>query len=221
MVGFKITVGILRQLKCSGDIDRFNYFSVIFQRLNQALVSEGHSSYSEPSHTNGVFWTVGMEHIGLYYLKRMAAHIALYEELPQPVYSQSFNADESYYTYIDTLGLSAENLRFDHLVFHSDCLGFYLPVDFETVIFPDIQLEIPGDMIGSSYRLRDECRIIAKYLELESEFRFQPDQFLKACEHPEGGALWQRYPVESYVCIVLYQASLKSIQSGAAIVFHS
>ncbi|HOP73962.1 MAG TPA: hypothetical protein PLC07_02775 [Bacillota bacterium] len=220
-MGFKITVGILGHLKRCGDNDQFIYFSEIFQRLNQALQAEGHPTYKEPSHANGDSWTVRMEYIGLYYLKRLAAHIALYEELPKPVYGEPFEEDNSFHTYIDTLGLSAETHHFDHLLFHSDCLGFYLPVDFETVIFPDIELEIPGDMIGSSYRLRDECRNIAKYLQLEGEFHFKPDEFLKACEHPEGGALWQQYPVESYVCIVLYQASLKSIQSGSAIVFHS
>jgi len=220
MVGFKITVGILGHLKRSSDEERFQCFSDIFCRLNQVLMDEGLPTYCEPSNPNEVSWTIGMEYMGLHYLKRMAAHIALHGKLPKPVYGGPLD-DDSYHAYIETLGLSAENYHFDHLIFHSDCLGFYLPVDFETVIFPDVEWQIPGDMIGSSYRLRDECRIIAKYLELEGKFHFKPDEFLKACEHPEGGALWQQYPVESFVCIVLYQASTKSIQSGAAIVFHS
>ena len=59
-----------------------------------------------------------------------------------------------------------EMRRFDHLLFHSDCEGFYVPVKFSEVIFTDQELEIPGEMIGSSYMLLEECKASAQYLEL-------------------------------------------------------
>lgn len=52
-----------------------------------------------------------------------------------------------------------------HLLCHSDCEGFYLPVDFEVVLIDSQdQDRIPGGLLGSSYRLRDELLAIAPAL---------------------------------------------------------
>lgn len=51
-----------------------------------------------------------------------------------------------------------------HLLCHSDCDGYYVPVDFDEVLFPDDELGLPGGMIGSSQALVRELVYTAPYL---------------------------------------------------------
>ncbi|CKR85698.1 Uncharacterised protein [Mycobacterium tuberculosis] len=53
-----------------------------------------------------------------------------------------------------------------HLVCHSDAEGFYVPVDFDEVLYsePDDDKQLAGGMLGSSYRLRDELVLVAPAL---------------------------------------------------------
>src|SRR6202008_5022884 len=52
-----------------------------------------------------------------------------------------------------------------HLLCHSDAEGFYVPVDFDDVLFEEAEDgELPGGMLGSSYRLLDELVVVAPAL---------------------------------------------------------
>jgi hypothetical protein len=48
-----------------------------------------------------------------------------------------------------------------HLLWHSDCEGFYVPIDFPEVLFDE---RLPGAMLGSSQRLQAELRHVAPTL---------------------------------------------------------
>ncbi len=58
--------------------------------------------------------------------------------------------------------------RFEsHLLFHSDAEGFYLPVEFDDVLVADPgdeEAAVPGELLGSSYRLREELVLVAPAL---------------------------------------------------------
>ena len=112
------------------------------------------------------------------------------------------------------------NLKHDHLLIHSDAEGYYLPQDFESVIFTPESLEMPGEMVGSSQHLLAETRSIAQALELDLSMDPESDELREATEEQgEGEAKWQRYGVESFCCIRLHRAAQHSIRHGAAIVF--
>jgi len=51
-----------------------------------------------------------------------------------------------------------------HLVCHSDAEGYYVPVDFDEVLYAEPDQELPGGILGSSYRLRDELVLVAPAL---------------------------------------------------------
>jgi hypothetical protein len=53
-----------------------------------------------------------------------------------------------------------------HLLNHSDCEGFYLPVDCEDFIIDD---RVPGGILGSSYRLFEELSSVAPALGIKLE----------------------------------------------------
>ena len=95
-----------------------------------------------------------------------------------------------------------------------------MPQDFLKVIFPAENLKIPGAMIGSVPRLQEECRALARLLEIPDGLDTESDAVLEAAENPAAfSARWQRYGVESFSCLRLLAACEASLKTGAAIVF--
>ncbi|MES9621145.1 hypothetical protein ACPCBX_06145 [Streptomyces tuirus] len=106
---------------------------------------------------------------------------------------------------------------FDHLIHHSDCEGYYVPVDFTHVI---VDKRAPGGYLGSSVRLLLEARRLAEALGLPEDLDPHSEEVFEAAEAEEPASEgWQRYGVESYVCLQLLQAAKLSIATGAAIAF--
>ncbi len=107
--------------------------------------------------------------------------------------------------------------RFDHLVHHSDCEGFYVPVDFAPVLIDE---RVTGEYIGSSQRLLEECRRVAERLGLPEDLDPWSDEIEEALEGARAALEgWHQYGVESFTCLQLMAAARHSIATGAAMVF--
>jgi hypothetical protein len=52
--------------------------------------------------------------------------------------------------------LSAERLKYRHLIIHSDAEGFHVPIDFAGARFGTNDIPLLGGMLGSTRRLRAE-----------------------------------------------------------------
>ncbi len=155
-----------------------------------------------------------MGYSGLHYLRRLAAYIGLDRDIPGPGTRRAAE-DPVLAEYYDLLAPG-----FEHLLLHSDAEGFYVPQDFEDVIFPDEALRIPGGMIGSSPRLLDECKRLAEWLELPLNTDPESAEVWDAASEPASDGLkWKRYGAESFGCLRLIRAAEASIRTGAAIVF--
>jgi hypothetical protein len=106
---------------------------------------------------------------------------------------------------------------FDHLIHHSDCEGYYVPVDFGQVIVDE---RLAGGYLGSSVRLLAETRRIAAALDLPEGLDPDSEEVFGACDTgaraTEG---WQRYGIESYVCLRLIQAWKHFISTWEGIAF--
>jgi hypothetical protein len=103
---------------------------------------------------------------------------------------------------------------------HSDAEGYYVPQDFQSVIFPRSELEVPGGMIGSSHRLRAECQQLVDWLEIPESLDFESEELWEAAESPSlDGPKWQEFGMESFGCLRLLRAAEYSVQTGAALVF--
>ncbi|MFG3093927.1 hypothetical protein [Streptomyces sp. NPDC048202] len=106
---------------------------------------------------------------------------------------------------------------FDHLVHHSDCEGYYVPIEFDHVI---VDKAVPGGYLGSSVRLLAETRRLAEALGLPEDLDPDSEEVFDAADADEPTAEgWQRYGVESYVCLQLLRAARLSVSTGAAIAF--
>jgi hypothetical protein len=101
-----------------------------------------------------------------------------------------------------------------HLLYHSDCDGFYVPFDFREVIFaPDVI----GELIGSSYRLMDELLFVAPFLNINVSGGVLTDE--EAEKVNDEAVSEDPYATEKMVWINLFECARISIDYGTAIVF--
>jgi hypothetical protein len=110
-----------------------------------------------------------------------------------------------------------EVMSFPHLIMHNPVWGYWVPVDFGDVIFPDKKLGI-GNQLGSSVRLKAECEELAAVLRLPLDLDPEVEAVRQAMYHPgKSRTRWKKYAVESHNLLALYRACQKSISLGAAI----
>ncbi len=157
----------------------------------------------------------------LHHLRRIAAHVRAGHSLPPPnperpshdpimdaCYARSFSDASPY--------------RAEHLIFHCDAEGLYLPLAFRAVIEPPEELSIVGGPLGSSYTLLEECQRIATVLALpldralvwEGEADWTPPTASRGDSAP-----WRMYLTAARTCGLLYNACRVSIAMGCAITF--
>jgi hypothetical protein len=106
--------------------------------------------------------------------------------------------------------------RFDHLLLHSDAEGFYVPVEFDEVLFSD---HVPGVMLGSSHALVRECEELMSVLAIPSDVDPESEELWDASEAQSEGDGWRRYGVEAFTCVRLFAAARESLKRSAALAF--
>lgn len=224
-MGLGLEVGLLADVRESdreGYEERLQQFVVV----NQALRAAGLPEHHEPEDLEGrePWWCAIGHYNTLHGLRRLAAHLWARGQLPEPDLPASLSdqvTDACHSGAVDAGNFWAT----PHLLLHSDCGGFYLPMPFGHVVEPDPQLfETAGGWIGSSQMLLKECYALADVLELplddgliwEGQADWWGDE-PKGPDTPE--VLWERYFEEARVCKLLHNACLVSIRTGCAICF--
>ncbi len=229
-MGLDLEVGMLADLR-ENDEEAYESVRKDFDSVNQHLKSAGLKQHDEPD--NCEVWSCSMYgYSGLHYLRRIAAYLDSSGKLPPPGNDEASKDPvlEKYFqdvigkkpSFIGSLFGNKPKFKrgFDHLIVHSDAEGFYLPIDFADVQFPDDSLKIPGAMIGSTYRLVRECERIAEVLGIPSHLDENSEELFEAADSQgEGDGLWEQYGIESYSCVCLLQGCRKSNETGAALVF--
>jgi len=229
-MGLAVEVGYLADL-LGNDEEGAQAFREELAKLNDYLASLGLAPHHEPEKCD-VFSCEMYGYSGIHYLRRVAAHLDLRGVLPSPGGEDASKDDvmEEYYKVAgreDQSGILGRLFRraprrrtFDHLLLHSDAEGYYLPRDFSSVLFPPEKFHIPGGMVGSSARLFDECKRLAQALQVPLELDADAEAVWEATQSQgKGNVPWQRYGIESFVCLRLYRACERSLENQAAIVF--
>ena len=227
-MGLCLEIGILADLR-DNDEEGYHYFRSQFKGLNSELQRAQLPLHQEPDNCD--VWSCEMfGYSGLHYLRRLAAHLDLTRQLPPPGGDEASKDPvlERYYQHANGIkawfssGAKNEDFkrRFDHLILHSDAEGFYLPIEFTSVIYPDPELGIAGGIVGSSQSLLGECERIVEALQIPSNLDENSDALWEAADSQgEGSLAWQRYGIESFSCVCLMRGCLKSIERKAALVF--
>ncbi|TWT39090.1 hypothetical protein [Blastopirellula retiformator] len=221
-MGLALEVGILADLK-TADEEGFAHFKVQFDLLNQLLAQNQLPPHVEPEEMP-VFSGAMFGYSGLHYLRRVAAHLIVNGAVPEPCVDRRPTDDPVMMACYDEIATmqdarSPEWKRFDHLLCHSDAEGYYVPLEFDEVLFDFEDLGLYGVQAGSSVKLLQECLTLAKALEMPTDLDGEDEVFFDAAESQGEGEGWRRYGMECYSCIHLIQAARHSIEHGAAIVF--
>lgn len=179
----------------------------------------------------------------LHFLRRIAASVALGQPLPAPTADRPTEDPvvEAYYAacHPDSLLPPLRTQRtpapaarpesptapfqamrgpgFEHLIWHCDYGGYYLPVPFEWVlVLPKHPYwEDWGPRIGSSHTLLSECEELARVLDIPEELDVEALR-----QDPDPNATgWRRYAIEAFMCRALIEGCRISIASGCALAF--
>lgn len=232
-MGLDLEVGIVSDLK-RNDEEGYTTFKREFERLNQFLLSQGLKRHEEPEtlSEDEVFTCQMWGYSGLHHLRKYAAYIALDKPAPEPSENDGVGDSivEEYYDIAtnNKSGIIArifsrkqdQILRYQHLMLHGDAEGYYIPQDFEGVLFPPDELKMPGGMVGSVQRLYFECKELARLIELPVDMSPESEKIWGAADnHPGEGEKWQRYGIESFCCIRLIHACEHALKHNSAIVF--
>jgi hypothetical protein len=109
----------------------------VFEAINGALSKSGLPAHIEPESLPalpGHGSVNGFPYSCLHYLRRAYAYRVKYPDLPLP---QPADGEDPAEDPIIEQVATPEH----HLLWHSDCEGYYVPIDFETVIEDD---DVPG-----------------------------------------------------------------------------
>jgi hypothetical protein len=214
------------------DPETLAYMDAQIEAINRALKQNGLPAHREPPLPSGSGWSGDMfGYSGLHYLRRLAAHLDRGLPLPPPG-DDSAPEDPILAQYHQTAERPQPGLlgrlfapkspfrrQYDHLLIHGDAEGYYLPIDFPTVLFVD-DAEVAGGMIGSSVRLLQECRQLATAIGLPHDLDPEADELWEAADaQGEAQSGWQRYGVEAFTCCRLMKAAEVSVNLKAMIVF--
>jgi hypothetical protein len=226
-MGLSLEVGVLAGLS-EHDPKGAEWFREDLRKLNGLLKQAGLSPHAEPE-TCPIFSVDMIGYAGLHYVRRLAAHLELRGELPDPgdddagndpVLLKYYKLLNSPHVFSRLLGRKLPTRQFDHLINHSDSEGFYVPQDFAHVLVAPPELGVSGGLVGSSFRLLEETGKLAEAINLPIETDPDSDAVYEAIESQgEGEVTWQRYAMESHHCLQLHRAARHSIEHAALLVF--
>src|SRR6185436_19316853 len=180
-----------------------------FRRMNQALRKAHLPSHTEPEvlpPLDDRTTILSFPYDCLHRLRRVYAHVVGSGVLPQPLANDEQASEDKE---VDRVGSPRH-----HLLWHSDCEGYYLPVEFNTVLETD---DVPGGAIGSSQRLMAELLTIGPHLGIAlqsgelSNAEVARIDALTDGEHP--------YQIELMVWLALFEAARLSLTHRTAISF--
>ncbi|GAA1959687.1 hypothetical protein [Kitasatospora viridis] len=200
-MGLSISVGLLGTPDMRDDA----------RTLHRALEAAG-VAWREPAGADASF-SAGFPYSFLTGLRRVYA----LHRLGEPVTPARRVSPEQYEEDLELV--DEETYLFDsHLLCHSDCEGYYIPVDLGDPLFLPADSGVPGGaMVGSSQNLLTELHSFAPALGIHPN----PDGSLPPAEAARLATLLDDEPFEPelFTWHQLHQACHASVASGRAIVF--
>ena len=235
-MGLTLLVGALAHAQEEEpDGEATKYLREQFAAINRALQTAGLARHHEPDTlAPEMRWSEDLfGYSNLHYLRRIAAHLAHGRSLPAPgdddaaddplliaYFEHAVGGDNHGGGWLDFLrGRKRPRREYDHLIVHSDAEGFYVPIDFDTVVINEDELDDGGGMLGSSQALLRECDRLAIALGIPPDMGADAEELWEACESQGAGTGWRRYGMETLCCLRLREGAKRSVRAGSALHF--
>jgi hypothetical protein len=210
-MGLSISVGQLAWSLAEGYEEETEYARRDVQEINRVLVANGLPAHVEPE-TLPPFRNrckgVGLPYSMIHYLRRACAFArqAPDEFTPAPAGSNPAR---------DPRVDRELSVMFDsHLICHSDCDGFYVPLDFPEPLY-DSTDDLAGGILGSSYGAMEELVLVAPVLGIRLVKGILPDAVADEINNERDGPL----NTERYVWLKLFEKFRQSIEQKAVVTF--
>jgi hypothetical protein len=187
-----------------------------FEDVNRLLRSNGLPAHEEPEklpELRSRWKGVGQPYSMLHYLRRAVAYAMRgHKKLPPFPMNEKPTENEMY----DRVLFDCES----HVICHSDCDGFYVPVDFPEPIYDDLPDSDPhcivGGILGSSQGAMRELIQVAPLLGIRLRQGKLSDREAEAINKDTEDT---PFSTERYVWLNFYEKARLSIEYKTAIVF--
>jgi hypothetical protein len=216
-MGLSMSVGTLAFCK-KEDPEAYESLREDFKAVNRLLVANGLPPHKEPEkllRMKSRFKHLGQPYGWLQYLRRAVAHAIRGRTKLKPLGKGKEPERDRLY---DDVLFSCDS----HIVCHSDCDGFYVPVDFPDPLYDDLPDEDPGcivgGILGSSQAVLRELVLTAPLLGIPVVDGQLSDKDFRTIhnEPEEGTALW----IERQVWLEFFEEARLSVEYKTAIVFN-
>ena len=199
-MGLAVEVGMLADL-LENDPEGAEWLREQFDLVNSVLAENNLPPHDEPEVLGSLDNRVpilGYPYSFLHYLRRIAAHVSEHPGWQAEAFPDSDDPAA------DPVVDKHSALMRSHLLCHSDCEGFYLPMQFQEIIFDD-KNRIPGAMLGSSFMLMQELTAIAPSLGINLANGELGDEEVVRINHEveSESPLW----IEKLVWLSLFEAA--------------
>ena len=204
---------MLAELAENEDPESVELFAEQLDAVNKLLTNNRLPKHTEPRSLPPLddrCGILGYPYSFLHYLRRAYAHRELKPNWVAEPLRESVKPTD------DATLIEAQREAKSHLLSHSDCEGFYIPLDFKHVLF-DRGEGVPGEMVGSTHRLRDELVMVAPALGIPLKNGLLADKIAAEINQDSESqtGCWR----ERLVWLSLFEAAHLSIEHHAAICF--
>jgi hypothetical protein len=215
-MGLSMSVGLLAFYR-EEESEGADWLRKALKQVNRVLKSNDLPPHEEPEVLppleSRFHAFVGQPYGMLHYLRRAVAHALSGRKTLKP-----FDGDDPFEDPLyDSVLCSSES----HVVCHSDCEGFYVPIDFPESLYDELPDRskrcIPGGILGSSQGVMHELIRTAPLLKIPLRNGKLSDREAEKLNHDKEAdtPLW----TERMIWFKFYEVARLSIAHGTAIVF--
>ncbi len=218
-MGLALSVGLLAwHLGPDGDPEGLKWLRRDLKRLNKLLVANGLPEHTEPEmlpRINSRGSLSGFSYSSTHHLRRAVAYA---RHAPKKFAKIDRDADPTEDPLLDDEYSIHMN---SHLCCHSDCEGFYVPIDFPEPLYADDKHKITGDIVGSSQRLLAELVQAAPLLgiRLGKTGKLSDKEATKLADEDDEDEGSHRYGLERTVWFAFYEAASASVTHNTVMSF--
>lgn len=182
------------------------------REINRLLVANGLPRHTEPEtlpRMRSRYRGLGLPYDWLDYLRRAIAFARQAPDEFTPVAKGEDPAEDGWIEHEWALNES-------HVICHSDCEGYYVPVDFPDPLHHDSDDEIGGGILGSSYAGMRELLLVAPLINIPLRRGVVSAEIIARINRERRG----RFYIERQVWMELFEAFRLSIKHGTAVKFN-